>query len=135
MSGFRGALTRMGLVQRAPRACTHRKLSTEMLALFQEQAGLHARLLSYADLAELSGLTLGSVRGLMALMIRERRMGIERTRKPNDVSRGTQVIEAFESHADRSETVKLASDRSRDPGQSGASCSVPDHGTGPKIHP
>lgn len=35
--------------------------------------------------------------------------------------------------ASESGEIDSASDRSRDPGQSGASCSVLDHGTGPKI--
>lgn len=82
MSGFPGALARLGFVARTPRATRHRILDAEGLALLDSQATLHAELLTYQELAHRSGMTLGSVRQLMSQLIREKRAGIARVRYP-----------------------------------------------------
>jgi hypothetical protein len=91
MSGFPGALARIGLVERRPKACKHRKLSAENLALFEEQATLHAGLLTYKQLAHRAGMTIGSVRGLMAELIREKRAGVNRVRRGTNESQSEET--------------------------------------------
>lgn len=85
MSGFptierrRKTLEEIGL-KAAPVECVHRKLTEEALALFLSEAQKHVDLLSYDELAERANISRGTVRTLMAQLIREKREGIERKR-------------------------------------------------------
>lgn len=88
MSGFATVLREVGLRKRPlKKSCRHRKLTEEMLALFQVEAQKHADLMAYDELARRSGMTLGTVRSLMAQLIREKR------EKTDSVHRGTKMSE------------------------------------------
>lgn len=66
------------------RISRHRKLKDDVLAVFIAEARKHAELLPYDQLEQMSGLTRGSVRVLMADLIREQRSGDGRVRRGTD---------------------------------------------------
>lgn len=69
------------------RIVRHRKLSAAALSMFEHEADLILERKPYKTLAEVSGLSLGSVQQIMAQLLRERReeLGV--------VHRGTQLVD------------------------------------------